>query len=417
MAAEGRLAIDGGTPVRQMPMPSRSLIGQEEKNAAMGLFDAAIASGNAFGYGGPSEQQYEQDFAAYMGGGYVDAVNSGTNAVFAALGALRLDALSEVICPPITDCGGIMPVVLIGCVPVVSDADPRSFNTAADYIEPMISERTRAVVVAHIGGDPVDMDPVLELARKHDLYVVEDCAQSHGASYKSRRVGTMGDISAFSTMFGKHHCTGGQGGIVYTQNEELHWWGRRFADRGKPFNMEGTGGNVIAGINCNLNDLSAAIGSAQLGKLDMITGNRNRVGNAIRDALADADIGVTVGWQVPDSESSYWFLRLFFDAARFSVDKNAFCSALSAEGIPNGASYRAIPAEQPWFQNKACFGDSGFPWDCSDYNGSKTPQYRIDNAIEAVETHFRITIHEHYGDQEIENVVSAVKKVAAAYAV
>ena len=310
-----------------------------------------------------------------------------------------------------------MPVVLAGCVPVVSDADPRSFNTAAEYIEPMISERTRAVIVAHICGDAVDMDPVLELARKHDLYVVEDCAQSHGASYKGQPLGTLGDIAAFSTMFGKHHCTGGQGGIVYTQNEELHWWGRRFADRGKPFNMEGTGGNVIAGINCNLNDLSAAIGSAQVAKLNMITGNRNQVGNAIRDALVDAGLGITVGWQVPDSESSYWFLRLHFAAERFSVDKNAFCSALAAEGIPTGASYRAIPAEQPWFQNKACFGNSGFPWDCSDYQGPKDPQYQITNAIESIEAHFRITIHEHYGDQEVKDIVTAIRKVAETYAV
>ena len=415
MADQTKLAINGGTPVRGRPMPSRALIGQEEKNAAMRLFDEAIAAGSAFGYNGPSEQQYEKDFAEFMGGGFADAVNSGSNAVFAALGALQLDALSEVIVPPITDCGGIMPVVMVGCVPIVADADPRSFNTAAEYIEPLITDRTRAVIVAHIGGDAVDMDPVMQLAEKHGLYVIEDCAQAHGTKDNARLAGTIGHIAAFSTMFGKHHCTGGQGGVVYTRDEQLHWQGKRFADRGKPLNLENAGGNVVAGLNCNLNDLSAVIGSEQLKKLPAIIDGRAKAGDAIRDALADAGLGVTVGWQVPNSQSTYWFLRLKFEAEAFAVDKATFCQALGAEGIPVGVSYRAIPAEYPWFQNKAVFGRSGFPWNCSDYKGPKEPQYHVDNAIQAVESHFRITVHERYGQSEVDDIVAAVSKVAAAF--
>jgi dTDP-4-amino-4,6-dideoxygalactose transaminase len=408
------LAIDGGPKVRTSPFPTRGLIGVEEKTAVDALFDQAIASGNAFGYNGPAEQQYEKDFADYMGGGFADAVNSGTNAVFCALGALQLDALSEVIVPPITDPGGIMPVALLGCVPVVADADPRSYNSSAQQIEPLISERTRAIVVAHIAGDVVDMDPVLELARKHNLYVVEDCAQAHGAAYKGRRAGTMGDIAAFSTMFGKHHCTGGQGGVVYTQNEKLHWQGRRFADRGKPFNVENAAGNVVAGLNCNLNDLSATIGSVQVHKLPDIAKNRAKVGDAVKEAMADC-AQVKVGWQVPDSQSSYWFLRMTVDPDALTVDKLTVCKALSAEGLPINPAYRAIPAEFPWFQQKQVFGNSGFPWDCSDYKGPKTPQARIDNAIHAVETNFNIAVHENYGQKEIDDIIAALKKVAAAY--
>ena len=415
MAARATLAIDGGSPVRDRPMPSRSLLGEEEKQAVMELFDSHIAAGSAFGYNGPQEQQYEKDFAEFMGGGFADAVNSGSNAVFVALGALQLDALSEVIVPPITDCGGIMPVVMVGCVPVVADADPRSYNTAAEYIEPLITERTRALVVAHISGDAVDLGPVMDLARRHDLYVVEDCAQAHGATYQGQRVGTIGDIAAFSTMFGKHHCTGGQGGVVYTQNEELFWCAKRFADRGKPFNVEASG-NVVAGLNCNLNDLSATIGSVQLKKLPRIIGNRVRAGNAIRDALAGGDRAVVAGWQVPDTQSSYWFLRMHIDTSRLTVDKAAFCRALGAEGIPVNPSYRAIPAEYPWFRDKVVFGKSGFPWDCSDYKGSRDPVARIENAIRAVDEHFNISMHENYGDQEIADVVEAVGKVEAAYA-
>jgi dTDP-4-amino-4,6-dideoxygalactose transaminase len=409
------LAINGGTPVRTDAFPARGLIGQEEKAAAMKMFDEAIASGEAIGYNGPAETQYAKDFVEFMGGGFADGVNSGTNAVFVALGALQMDALSEVIIPPITDPGGAMPVVMVGCVPVVADADPRTYNTSAEQIAPLITERTRAILVAHITGDVVDMDPIMELARKHNLYVVEDCAQAHGAMYKGKPVGSLGDIAAFSTMFGKHHCTGGQGGVVYTKNEKLHWQARRFADRGKPFNLENETGNVTAAINCNLNDLSAVIGSVQIKKLPKIIENRRKVGEAIKTGLKDCK-AVSLGWQVPDSESVYWFLKFRLKTELLTVDKSTFCKALEAEGIAGMIEcYRHIPCEAPWFQNKAAFGKSGFPWNCSDYKGPKNPQFKIDNAIQATNDHFNIVITESYGQKEIDDILTAIKKVEKAY--
>lgn len=394
-------------------MPARALIGEEEKEAAANVFDEAIASGNAFGYNGRWEQQYEKDFVAFMGGGFADGVNSGTNAIFCALGGLQLDALSEVIVPPISDPGGVMPVALLGCVPVFADADPRSYNTSAEQIRPLITKRTRAIVVAHIAGEPVDMDPVMALARDHNLYVVEDCAQSHGAKYKGRLVGTIGHIAGFSTMFGKHHCTGGQGGVVYATDEKLHWQAKRFADRGKPFNVQASG-NVVAGLNCNLNDLSAAIGSAQLKKLPRIIRGRRRVGETVKQGLKKRK-AVSLGWQVPRTECTYWFMRLRLDLDAIRVDKETFCKALAAEGLPVTVSYRHIPCEAPWFRNRAVFGKSGFPWSCSDYKGPKNPVYDLPNAIRATDTHFSIAVHENYGPREIADILTAIEKVESAY--
>ena len=406
-------AIDGGTPVRAEPIPPRALVGEEEKAAAIRVFDSAISSGQAFGYNGPYEQQYEKDFTDFMGGGFADGVNSGSNAVYCALGGLQLNALSEVIVPPITDPGGVMPVALMGCVPIIADADPRSYNTSAEQIEPLITERTRAIIIAHIAGEPVDMDPVMELARKHGLYVIEDCAQAHGATYKGKLVGTFADFAAFSTMNGKHHCTGGQGGVVYTTNEKLHWQAKRFADRGKPFNIDAPG-NVVAGINCNLNELSAAIGSAQMKKLSGIIERRHRIGESIKKGLESRKT-LSMGWQVPDTKCVYWFLRLKLDTEAIIVDKATFCKALSAEGIPVVASYRHIAYEAPWFKNKAVFGTSGFPWSSSDYEGPKNPQYKIDNAIHVTDTHFNIAVHENYGEKEIDDILTAIEKVEKAY--
>lgn len=407
------LAIAGGRPVRRRPMPARGLIGKEERAAVLALLDQAIASGVAFGYNGPCERQYEKDFAAFMGGGFADGVNSGTNAVYCALGGLQLDAFSEVIVPPITDPGGVMPVVLLGCVPVLADSDPRSYNTAAQQIEPLINARTKAIIVAHIGGEPVDMDPVMKLARKRGLYVIEDCAQAHGARYKGRLVGTIGHIATFSTMFGKHHCTGGQGGVVYTADEKLHWRARRFADRGKPFNLNEPR-NVVAGLNCNLNELSAAIGSAQLKKLPSIVARRHKLGETLKKGLQGCK-AVSMGWQVPGTECAYWFLRLRLETAALRVGKEQFCKALEAEGIPVTASYRHIPSEAPWFKNKAVFGNSGFPWLCSDYRGPRNPRYRLENAVRVTDTHFSVALHERYGPREVHDILAAIAKVESAY--
>jgi dTDP-4-amino-4,6-dideoxygalactose transaminase len=413
MSKQEKLAIDGGTPVRAASMPPRGLITEEEKAAVVSVFDEAIAEGSAFGYSGPRERQFEQDFVAFMGGGFADGVNSGTNAVYCALGALQLDALSEVIVPAITDPGGIMPVALLGCVPMVADTDPRSFNTSAEQIAPLITDRTRAVIVAHIMGEAVDMDPVMELAREHSLHVVEDCAQAHGATYKGRLVGTMGHIACFSTMFGKHFTTGGQGGIVYTRDEQLHWQGRRFADRGKPFNLDAPG-NVVAGLNCNLNELGAAIGSVQMKRLPQMVASRRRIGKTVKAALKDC-AAVSVGWQVPGAESSYWYLRITLKLSALRADKQQFCRALVGEGISCMADYPALPSKAPWFLNKAVFGKSGFPWDCSDYAGPREPQCRTENALRTLAENLLIPLHENYSQREAEQIIAALKKVEKAY--
>ncbi len=408
------LAINGGKPVRERPFPARFMLDEAEKSAVMALFDAALNSGNAFGYNGPPEQEYERKFAEYLGGGFADGVNSGTNAVFVSLAALDLEPFSEVIVPPITDPGGVMPVVYIGCVPVVADAAPGSYNTSAEQIAPLINERTRAILVAHIAGEPVDMDPIMELAKQHNLYVVEDCAQAHGSLYKGRKCGTIGHIAAFSTMFGKHHCTGGQGGIVFTKDEKLHFEGRRAADRGKPFGLVGAAENVRAALNCNLNDLSATIGIVQLDKLQGIVQRRRAVGERIRKALADHPL-IRVSKQVPDTQSSYWFLRMTMDLEKCSVTKQEFCRALSMEGIPLNPEYRHIPCEQPWFKEQKVFGKSGFPWQCSDYKGDRNPVFKVDNAIQAALTGFNIGINESWIESDADDTIRAILKVADAY--
>lgn len=412
----GRLAIDGGAPVRTAPLPKRRLIGPAEREAALSVLDEAVETGDAFGYSGPHEREYGRAFAASLGGGHADAVNSGTNALYVGLAALELPPLSEVIVPPITDPGGVMPVPLLGCIPVPADADPRSYNTCAEAIARALTPRTRAVIVAHIGGDPVDMAPVLDLVRAHGLLLIEDCAQAHGALYRGRPVGTFGDLAVFSTMSGKHHCTGAQGGVVYTRDECLAWRVRRRADRGKPFGLEGDagGGNVVAGLNCNSNELAAAIGLAQMERLPEIVRRRREVGEAVKRALVGNEV-VSVGWQPPESASSYWFLRVRLQRDALRVDKERFCRALSAEGIAVTASYRHIAAEATWFREQRVLGQPGFPWNHPEYTGDRHPTYPLPGAVRATEEHLNLGLNERYGAREVDDILTALHKVVGAY--
>ncbi|NUQ01581.1 MAG: DegT/DnrJ/EryC1/StrS family aminotransferase [Armatimonadetes bacterium] len=407
------LASDGGTKTRTVPWPARHLFGEAEKAAAVNLFEQSISSGNAFGYNGPPEEEYRRRFAEYLGGGLAHTVNSGTSAVLAAVAGLGLEPFSEVVVPPITDPGGVMPVALLNLIPVVADATPGSYNLGAAQVEAVLTERTRAILVAHIAGEPVDLDPILELARRHNLKVVEDCAQSHGATYHGQLVGTLGDIAAFSTMSGKHHATGAQGGVVYSRHEEYFWRARRFADRGKPFNTDSPT-NVTAGLNLNLNDLSAAIGLVQLDRLPDMVARRQAVGEAVREGLAKVD-GVGLGWQAPNSQSAYWFLRVFVDPNAFTVDMATFIKAVSAEGIPVGWPYATVTPEGRWFQEQHVFGTPGMPWSAAEYRGERRPTYPCPIAHESRHTHFNVGVHENCGPAEAADVVAAVSKVAAAF--
>jgi len=348
-----------------------------------------------------------------MGGGYADAVNSGTNAVYVALRALEIEPGAEVIVPAISDPGGVMPVALCNCVPIPADCAPGSYNIGAEQIEARLTARTAAIVVAHISGIPADMDPIVDLARSRGIPVIEDCAQAHGAIYKGRKVGNFGEAAAFSTMFGKHHASGGQGGIVFTRNEELYWKVRQYADRGKPFGVEDAEGNLVAALNCNMDELHAAIGRVQLRKLPNIISRRRRLMDLLgREWGAGLKATRFVG-DPPGCEGTYWFQLFHLDTDRLRVDKAGFVRALVEEGAPASDSYFAAPTRMPWYRNRRVFGAaSSLPWSPEE---EAVRQWPLPN-IEATDAcHFRINVHEGFSEEDIQDLVTIFEKVERAY--
>ncbi|HRW06087.1 MAG TPA: DegT/DnrJ/EryC1/StrS family aminotransferase [Caldilineaceae bacterium] len=398
--------------IRTDPFPNRGHIGAEEKAAVEAFLNRVLADGLLPAYDGEEERAYCTEFAAYLGGGYADAVSSGSAAVYVALKALQLEPFSEVIVGAFTDPGGMMPIPLLNLIPMIADAVPDSYNTGPAQVAALISPRTSAIVVPHIAGDPADIVGVMAVARQHGLPVIEDCAQAHGARVNGQLVGTFGDLMAMSTMGGKHHSTGPQGGVVFTKEEALYHEVRRASDRGKPFFLPPGSTNVTASLNFNLNDLAATIGRVQLRKLPESIRRRQAIAAQLREGLADLP-AVTMQPPQPGVESSHWFLPLKFHADQARSTKVDFCAALRAEGLTVQTDYRGgLPHTHDWFVNRRVFGTSGYPWASPDYHGDPDQHFPCPNAHAMLESHFNLLFHENWSSCEVDDAIAIFHNVS-----
>lgn len=405
-----KLAIDGGSPVRKNPMPARIMFGEEERQATMRVIEKTMTGSQALDrYEGIEVDEYEKEFAQFFGKKFATAVSSGTAAIHSAIASLHLEPASEVITSPITDPGAVMPIVFQQCVPVFCDVDYHTLNPSPHSIEEKITEKTGAIIVVHLAGFPSRIDEICKIAEKHKIPVIEDCAQAHGAKYKNRFVGTFGTLSAFSLMSGKHTTSGGQGGMVLTDNEDLYWNAKRFADRGKPFNSIETT-NLFAGLNYRMTELEAAIGRVQLKKMLVIAEKRKKIYVRIKEGFENEIKAFRIHSAEPKSEPNPWFLFVHVEKDRLKVGNEILAQALLAEGIPVGQKYVVPMYQAKWIVEKRIFGTSQLPW--------SLPQARkIDYhnacpvAEKALEDHMTLSIHEYYETQEICDIINAFKKV------
>jgi dTDP-4-amino-4,6-dideoxygalactose transaminase len=409
-----RLAIDGGSPVRTAPLPQRIVVDDDVKQAALAVLDPEMRQGGGFDrYGGSEVDAYEQEFAAYFGARFATSTSSGTAAIHTALAALRPEPGGEVINSPVTDPGGVMPIVWMNLVPIFADVDPDTFNMDPRSVAARVTDRTRAIIVTHLAGQPADLDPILETARARNIPVIEDCAQAQDALYKGRKVGSIGTLGAFSLMGGKHSTAGGQGGMVLTNGEGLYWNAKRFADRGKPFNSDERK-NVLLGMNYRMTELGAAIGRVTLRKLPRIVRRRRELAGLLQERLRDLQ-AIHLGKVIDGATPAYWFLFLKVDALRLRVGHDQVAAAIAAEGIPVQARYDHLVYEAPWLRDRITFGTSGWPWSLTpegraiDYDGS------CPNARRAIDSHLLLTFHEGYTERDVEDIALALRKVELAY--
>src|SRR6266446_8989727 len=281
----GELAINGGEPIRTRcfnPWPHFEPDGIE---AAIRV----LQSGKVNYWTGDEGRQFEKEFAGEAGCKYGVAVANGTVALELALCALGIGPGDEVIVPSRTFIASASCAAMRGARPVLADVDPDSQNLTAETIRPLLTSRTKAIMAVHLAGWPCDMDPILELAREQGIRVIEDCAQSHGATYKGRPVGSIGDVAAFSFCQDKIMSTGGEGGMLTTNDDEL--WERAWSfkdhgkDHGAAHKQQTSSGfrwlHDSFGTNWRLTEMQAAIGRSLLAKLPGQLDRRRRTANIL----------------------------------------------------------------------------------------------------------------------------------------
>ncbi len=414
---ESDLALNGGPRVRERPWPDRVRFGRDDKAAVDALFDESISTGEPFKYDGPSEEAFCREFADFMGGGFVDGVSSGSTALYVALKALGVEPFTEVIVGCLTDPGGMMPIPLLNCIPIVADVAPGRLSPGPEQIEALVTPYTSAIVVAHIAGYPADVKAIAEVAKRHGLPLIEDCAQSHGAQLHGKYVGTFGDVATVSTMWDKHMNTGGQGGVVFTQNEELYQRSRRASDRGKPFFLPEGSTNESASLNVNLNDLAGAIGRTQVVKLPGQVTRRRQVVRSLEAGITDLGLeSVTVLEAIPGASPSYWWLPVRVNVGRLKCDRDTFVQALAAEGVPaSEIGWGLMPHRMEWFEKRRVFGTSRYPWASADYHGDGDREFPCPNAEAVMRDYIRLPVHDSWGEEEIGDMVTALSKVERAF--
>jgi dTDP-4-amino-4,6-dideoxygalactose transaminase len=342
-----------GAPVVERKLPGWPYSAPDEIEAAVRVLE----SGKINYWTGDEGRHFEAEFAAFIGCKYGVALANGTVALELALQATLepqefktrpfantdLREVGEVVTTARTFIASASCAVMRGLRPVVADVDRESQNVTAETIRAALTPRTKAIIVVHLAGWPCDMDPILELARERGLLVIEDCAQAHGATYKGRPVGSMGDVAAFSFCQDKIMTTGGEGGMLLTNNEEVWQQAWAFKDHGKSYDavyrQEHAPGfrwlHKSFGTNWRLTEMQSALGRIQLGKLPEWIGVRRRNAEILQEAFAKLD---ALRLTAPPKEigHSYYKYYAFVRPERLKKnwDRDRIVAEITARGVP-----------------------------------------------------------------------------------
>lgn len=280
---------------------------------------------------GSEVANFERDFAAYCGASECIALNSGTSALHLALLAAGVGPGDEVITVPFTFVASVAAVLYAGARPVLVDIDPRSFTMDPAAVESAITPRTKVILPVHLYGQTADMDPILDIARRHNLIVIEDAAQAHGAKYKGRSAGSIGDIGCFSFYPAKNLGAYGEGGAVTTNNPQFAKTMRMLRDWGQ----DGKYHHVLRGFNYRMEGFQGAILRVKLRHLEQWTERRRAIAQVYDQLLSDMNVETPT--EMP------WARHVYHVYSVRSKERDALQAALRAEGIQTAIHY-ALPA-------------------------------------------------------------------------
>jgi dTDP-4-amino-4,6-dideoxygalactose transaminase len=290
----------------------------------------------------------------------VTACSSGTAAVHSAIVAIDPEPGDEIITTPITDMGGLSPILYQGAIPVFADVDPLTGNVTAETVAERISERTRAIIVTHLFGNPADIEGIVAVASARSIPVIEDAAQAYGASVHGSPVGTIADIGCFSLQQGKHITTG-EGGLIVTSHDAFARRIKLFVNKAWPYGEQNPDHEFLA-LNYRMSELQGAVAVAQLENLTGSVKHRIETAGVLADRLASVP-GIGSPIVAPGAVHSYWRFCLRVDDNLVPGGPDALAARLSDYDIASAPRYVRKPAfETKIFQEQRTFGDSRWPF-------------------------------------------------------
>jgi perosamine synthetase len=301
---------------------------------------------------GPFVAEFENRFSSYTGVDYGIAVCNGTAALETALYAAGIGNGDEIIMPCFTIISCALAAIRLGAVPVLVDAEPETWNLNVDAIESRITNKTKAIMPVHIYGHPVDMDPVMDMARKHGLLVIEDAAEAHGAQYKGRRCGSIGHISAFS-FYANKIITTGEGGMVLTADPCMAERARSY--RNLCFRPEQRFFHTELGQNYRMTNLQAALGVAQVERIDEFIAIKRRIGKYYQEQLLGID-GIRGQVEKPWAKTVYWMYCIELDQ-RLGLNARQMMDALAMQGIGTRPFFLGLHEQPALHKLGVCRGE------------------------------------------------------------
>lgn len=366
----------------------------------------AIRSGTLTSTKGTFVKTLEGHFAALLGAKHVHACASGTAAVHCAIAAIDPEPGDEIITSSITDMGALTPILYQAAIPVFAEVDPRTCNITASAIEAKLSERTKAIIVTHLFGNPCEMDEIMELANARGIPVIEDCAQSFEAQYDGRKVGTIGTIGCFSLQQGKHITTG-EGGLVSTQDDALAR--RMFLFINKAWGYgDANPDHYFLSLNYRMSELQGAVAVAQLPKLRSVAEARAKSADRLTESIQNIP-GIETPWISPKSKHTYWKYCLRVDSQQIPGGVVALSRELKARQISCAPRYIQKPAFMcQVFREQRTFGNSRFPFtlarpEALNYDPSHYPL-----TMEALEHVLVLPWNEKYTEEHIAYITEAI---------
>jgi len=414
-----QLAIDGGTPVCAEPFPMWPAFSDE----TIQRVSEPLKSGLVNYWTGKVGGEFEDAWAKWNGVKYAITTTNGTSALHTAIASLGIGPGDEVICPSYSFIASSFCVLQAGALPVFADVD-KTHTLDPNAIDPLIAEKTKAILVVHLYGVVADMDPIMEIARKHNLFVIEDCAQCFGGIYKGQKSGTIGNIGCFSFCQSKHFTTGGEGGAVITNDEDLQWECRSFRDHGydvkerlRLLELEAKLMYIHnrVGFNYRMTEMQSLVGLCELARFDSWNlPHRQKNGKYLIEALKDHPAVAHPPVDTDERQNAFWWAPFVLDTDKLKITVKEFVKAMEAEGVPvYGVQWPEMYREKAFAEQNG-FGALQYPFKDPNARQIDYSQFDCKTARWLSQRTMSFFTHPVYGEKHMEAYVAAFNKVAAA---